>query len=125
MQKASKSIESVSTQKNPNIPSSTQLISIQTSNTNSDLQITSPMNSLSEPNTFYSESFSGFSAPPPPFLSQPQQRCLKEITTDSSTSRHLMFNEVPISTSSNVDEVIPIKTIQPTDLSNNGNILYF
>jgi hypothetical protein len=83
------------------------------------------MISLSETNTFYSESYSGFSVPPPPFISQPQQRCLKEITTDSSTSRRLMFNEIPPSTSSNIDEVIPINTIPSNDLSTNGNISYF
>jgi len=86
------------------------------------------MNSVSETNAFYSESFTGFSVPPPPFISQPppqQQRFLKEITTDSSTSRRLTFNEVPSSTSSIIDEVIPIKTVQSNDLSTNGNILYF
>lgn len=84
------------------------------------------MNSLSEPNAFYSESFTGFSAPPPPFMSQPpQQRYLKEITTDSSTSRRSMLNEIPLSTSSNVDEVTSTKTNQLNDLSSNGNILFF
>ena len=84
----------------------------------------SPINSLSESKTFYPDSFSGFSAPPPPFMSQPQQRCLKEITTQSPTSRRFVLNELqtPIqsSTSSLIDEVIPIKATQSSDLSTNG-----
>lgn len=107
------------------MPLSTHLIPVQTSNLNSDPQLTSSMNSLSEPNPFYSESFSGFSAPPPPFMSQPQQRYLKEITTDSSTSHRLMLNEIPLSTLSNIDEVIPMKPIQSNELSTNGKILSF
>ena len=43
----------------------------------------------------------GFSAPPPSFLSQPQQRVLKEITTDVSTSRRSVFNGRSSAASSN------------------------
>ncbi|CAF1412778.1 unnamed protein product [Rotaria sordida] len=124
--KASESIESISTQKNPNISSSsssTHLIPIQTSSSstiNSDIQISSTINSLSETNTFYVENFSGFSVPPPPFISQPQQRCLKEITTEPiTTSRRSVLNEVQTSTSTTLDEVIPIKTVQLNDISSN------
>ncbi|CAF1219451.1 unnamed protein product [Adineta steineri] len=120
--KASESIESVSTQKNPNQSSSaTHLIPVQTSSINSDIQLSSAsMNSLSEPNTFYAENFSGFSAPPPPsFLSQPSQRCLKEITTDSSTSRRLILNEVQTVPSTTFNDIIPTKPIQSMDISTN------
>ena len=81
-----------------------------------------PMNSLSETNTFYGESFSGFSVPPPPFILQPQQRCLKEITTESSTSRRSALNEisVPSNQSSTFDDVISTKPIQSSDSSSNG-----
>ncbi|CAF4785261.1 unnamed protein product, partial [Rotaria magnacalcarata] len=48
--KASESIESISTQKNPNVSTSSHLIPIQTSNMNSDMQISSTMHSLSETN---------------------------------------------------------------------------
>jgi hypothetical protein len=127
--KASESIESVSTTKNPNASSSTHLIPIQTSTTTSDVQMSSPMNSLSEPNTFYPDSFSGFSAPPPPFMAQPQQRCLKEITTQSPTSRRFVLNELqtPIQSSnlSTIDGIISIKTTQSNDLPTNGKTFYF
>ena len=92
---------------------------------NPDLQLPPTMNPLSEANAYYAERFSGFSAPPPPFMTQPQQRYLKEITTDSSTSHRLMFNEPPpTATSSMLDEVISMKTIQSNDLSMNGKISY-
>ncbi|CAF3183154.1 unnamed protein product [Rotaria sp. Silwood2] len=123
--KASESIESISTQKNPNISSSsssTHLIPIQTSNIPSDMQISSTINSLSETNTFYSENFTGFSIPPPPFISQSQQRCLKEITTEPTTQYRPVLNEVQTiqsSTSITLDEVIPIKTVQSNDVSSN------
>jgi len=80
------------------------------------------MNSLSETHTLYSDSFSGFSAPPPPFISQSQQRCLKEITTESTISRRLVLNEVQTTPSSTPDEIIPVKPIQSTDLSTNGKL---
>ncbi|CAF4605992.1 unnamed protein product [Rotaria sp. Silwood1] len=122
--KASESIESISTQKNPNILSSssststtTHLIPISTTNISSDMQISSTINSHSETNTFYSENFTGFSIPPPPFISQPQQRCLKEITTEPVISRRSVLNEVQSSTSTIHDEVIPIKTVQSNDIS--------
>ncbi|CAF0866405.1 unnamed protein product [Rotaria sp. Silwood1] len=122
--KASESIESISTQKNPNILSSssststtTHLIPISTTNISSDMQISSTINSHSETNTFYSENFTGFSIPPPPFISQPQQRCLKEITTEPVISRRSVLNEVQSSTSTIHDEIIPIKTVQSNDIS--------
>ena len=67
--------------------------------------------SLSETNTFYAESFSGFSAPPPLFNSQPQQRFLKEISTDASTYSRSVLNEVPMhlpTTNSTIDAETPI-----------------
>ena len=72
--KASESIEAISTQRDPNATTTTatHLIPIQTL--------------PPEPNTFYSEHFTGFSVPPPPFIPQQHQRYLKEITTDSSTT---------------------------------------
>lgn len=84
--------------------------------------MTSPINSLSDPQTFYPERFLGFSAPPPPFIAQPPQRCLKEITTDSSTLRRPIFNELPPSTSSMIEEVSPLKSMQSTDLPNNLSV---
>lgn len=114
--KASESIEAVSTQRDPNAPSAltTHLIPIQTT-------ATTPINTLPEANSFYSERFSGFSVPPPPFIPQqppPQhQRYLKEITTDPTTSRRIIYNEQPPTTSSIVDEVSTIKTNQLTELS--------
>ncbi|CAF3172330.1 unnamed protein product [Rotaria socialis] len=123
--KASESIESISTQKNPNVSSSNHLIPIQTSNMNSDIQISSTMRSLSETNAFYSENFSGFSVPPPPFTLQLQQRCLKEITTESITPRRFVLNEVQTvqsSTSSTVDEVKPMKTVELNDHSSNAQV---
>ena len=95
--KASESIESISTQKNPNSSSSTHLVPIQTTSTTSDLQMSPSINVRPETNGFYPNNFAGFSAPPPPFLSQPQQRFLKEITTDASTTRRSILNEVQIS----------------------------
>lgn len=114
----------MSTQKNPNMASSTHLIPMQPANINCDIQIPSAISSLSETNTFYAKSFSGFSVPPPPFPSQPQQRCLKEIATESTTPHRSVLNEVQIvqsSTSSTNDEIKSIKTVQSTDLTNNGN----
>ncbi|UJR29109.1 hypothetical protein I4U23_010323 [Adineta vaga] len=120
--KASESIEAVSTQKNPNLPSSSlsttkHFLSIPPTNTTSDM----PMTSLSEPNAFYPETFAGFSAPPPPFNLPPQQRCLKEITTDTLTTRRTVFNEIPTVPSSIYDEISSDKNLQPNDSSSNGN----
>jgi hypothetical protein len=76
------------------------------------MPMSSLISSLSETNSFYPDSFSAFSAPPPPFNSQPQQRFLKEITTDAaSTSRRSVFNEVQMhlpTTNSTIDAETPI-----------------
>ena len=77
------------------------------------------MNSLSETQAYYPERFLGFSAPPPPFISQPPQRYLKEITTDLSTSRRPIFNEILPSIN---DEGTSLKPILPNELSTSGKI---
>ena len=79
--------------------------------------MSSPIGSLSEPNTFYPDTFSGFSAPPPPFTSQPQQRFLKEITTDVSTSRRSVFNDVQMHLPATIDGETPSKASSSEDLS--------
>jgi hypothetical protein len=87
------------------------------------MQMSPPISSRSETNTLYTDTFSGFSVPPPPFISQPQQRCLKEITTESSTSRRLVLNEVQTNPSSSISPVLNEgKTL---DISTNGKSLYF
>ena len=76
----------------------------------------SSMNCLSKSNTFYPEVSSEFSTSLPSFLSQqPQQRCLKEITTESEQSNYSTSNDIKSST---VEDVISMKTVQ----SNNGRI---
>ncbi|CAF0854976.1 unnamed protein product [Adineta ricciae] len=115
--KASESIEAVSTQKNPALPSSsaptTHYLPIPPNSTTLDM----PIASLPEPNVFYPERFTGFSAPPPPLNLPLQQRCLKEITTDVAAIPRTVFNEIQPVSSSTLDDVGSGKISQSNDSS--------